>query len=804
MNKLNTMFVLLLMLTTLSSCGDLFGKKVTKKNLGASSQQANCELDMDRFSKIIKENISPTINCLKKNLDIFIKMSELSQGNKLSQKALIAYLKRNRPDTTPKTISIVNSIFALGSLITGEEKGFISKENVQLIVDMVKTFNIHSARHYESTFGSDAPATLYVHNTHRALVAESADEIRKVFKQIFVTNRGSEIHFVDTMDILRGFIKDNGSALEKIEGILFLKKILLGGDITTITHTELGFLFDHLPDILPLVLDGVRFKHLDLEQKELMTFIKEDTASIMNILFHPRRGTARLQESFFEIDMAIEGIDRFIPKEEDKIGKYRKLIQEGMRVLTYKKENELMSIEKGKWINGENLETIFNHIYNVTDRVQDFHRFYNFPKIKALVESSMSVDLNWEDYKNDFPNDRVSFTEFARIITDYRYMKGGSDMATYSLEYARDAKGIGEIAMLEYGIKTFFRSYEMTSATVVQLQEIVKKFEEDLIEMDVFLPHRAASTAETITLLGSLFQAQSDQNAELDVNEATEFAIALFTAMDAKKKIFAFYDNTTCEKDDFGRVDPVCFKDHFIEALCTSYRPYLPRLFEYFGAPAGDCKQNFNSVHNLTYINASAEAARTCQFYPAKQPTPADPKPVRVEVPYSEGDVMSMVLAMMHIETTITRWDNNFNNKMDPVELINSGDKVLDAWDIYRPAIFGMLPPVTQNLPEKLKEFLGQTVFQYLVKFESQPKTDGANAAKTILNLTKLIGRNNKVPATRKTIASILRVVGEESRKKVQAAYDANPNDPNVEKPFKCECLEDMDPVRLRICLDSP
>ncbi len=488
--------------------------------------------------------------------------------------------------------------------------------------------------------------------------------------------------------------------------------------------------------------------------------------------------------------MAIDGIDRFIPDEEDKIGKYRKLIKEGMRILTYKREDDLMSHKLDKWINGENLETIFNHVYNVTDRVQDFHRFYNFPRIKALLDRPQSVLIKWDDYKTDFPDDKVNFTEFARIVTEYRYMRGGADMATYSLDFIRNVDGTGEIAMLEYGIKTFYRSYNLTTAKVVQLQEIVKNFEDDLIEMDVFLPHRAASTAETITLLGSLFQSQSDENAELDVNEATEFAVSLITAMDAKKKVFEFYETKNCDRDMYGRIEPNCFKDHFIEALCTNYRPYLERLFDYFGAdPELGCEQNFNSVHNMTYVNAAAEAARTCQFYPL-EPTPTDPKPAKVEVPYSEGDVMSMILAMMHIETTITRWDTNQNNLMDPVELINSGSKVQDAWDIYRPAIFGMLPEVTQNLPPKIKEFLGQTVFQYLVKFESQPKVEGgANIAKTILNLTKLIGKNNKSPATRKTIASILRVVSEESKKKVQAAYDANPE--TAERPFDCAWMKD-------------
>jgi hypothetical protein len=148
---------------------------------------------------------------------------------------------------------------------------------------------------------------------------------------------------------------------------------------------------------------------------------------------------------------------------------------------------------------------------------------------------------------------------------------------------------------------------------------------------------------------------------------------------------------------------------------------------------------------------------------------------------------MSTLLAMMHIETTITRWDINLNNQMDPNEVIN-------AYAIYKPAINGMLPKLPSVLDTpKIKEVLAKQVFLYLVKFEEVPKT---KAGQDIWKLVKFLLSFDakKAPAHRKTIAAILRIVSEESKKKAQAAYEANPNDPTL-KPFDCNWLRDPENI---------
>lgn len=761
------------MFLTLTGCSDLFGKKVVEKPMNSERFRANCTLDMDAISLILEENISEQLNCLGKNLDIFMDVAELGRGGKLSRVSLMNYLRRNRPEIKPSTYVVIEAVFALSHLITGEERDHISRENVHKILDFAVLFNYYAYNHYEHTFGSDLPANLEVHKRHREMVGNAAKEIQSSMQRIFVPDRGGKIHSLDIMTLIKSFLKESDTeTLHKIEGVLFAKKVITGGNPKTLTHNELGFLFSHLPKLLTMMLDGVRYEHLNLDQLSLMKFVHEDVLALSNMFFHPSRGD-RSEEQLFHVDEAIEGIDRFL-EDDKKIVKYRGLIHEAKRILTLKKTDGVKtrgpaaSIPDLNWVTGEDVGKILDHIYTITHRGITLHKIFNSPVFADQLSLPQSIYLDPKKYEIEFPQDKAELNMFCRIVNNFRFQRGSFDMSYYSLDYHRNAEAVVEISMFEYIIKEFFRSYGSSlSMSAESLKAILKNFENELIEMDIVMPRRSSNTAETISLLGSLFQYQSDDNKVLDVDEAAEFAISLMTAMDAKKKLFSFYKDRGCALDGFDRIDPTCFKENFYQGICENYRAYFPRLFEYLGAGEG-CEQDFNSTHNVEYLETSIQSARFCHIYPDTQE----------EIEYSESDIMSIVLAMMHIETTIIRWDQNLNNTMD-------ADEVMDAYNIYKPAIEGMLPklPSWADKPQ-IKTFLAKQVYLYLVKYENTPQFD--NAQNIIKTVKFLLSFNKKAPAHRKTIASILRVVSEQSKKK---SIDAG------EPQFDCNWLHDPENI---------
>jgi hypothetical protein len=267
--------------------------------------------------------------------------------------------------------------------------------------------------------------------------------------------------------------------------------------------------------------------------------------------------------------------------------------------------------------------------------------------------------------------------------------------------------------------------------------------------------------------LGSLFQYQSDDNKVFDINEATEFAISLFTSIKISEKVekhyFDLVKQNRCTKDIFNRIEPGCFRQHFFQAVCLNYPDQFPKLYQALGATVRDpvtrrlvCNIPA-TLTNAAFLQTSVNAARTCNFYPSNKAE---------EIYYTKGDLMSIFLAMMHIETTIIRWDvRNENNQMDPAE-------VMDAYAIYSPALDGFL----EKMPAMVKK-LKKQIYQYLVKYEQVPNEKEFSS---ILKFVKfLLSFDKSAPATRKTVASILVAIGEQGS-------------PNT---FNCDCLKDPENI---------
>jgi hypothetical protein len=754
------LFILLFMMTfSLAGCGDLFKKKVSDKPMESSRFKVSCKLNMDELAKILDKDISGTLDCLGKNLNVFIKISELGKGGKLSRVALINFLRNNRSDISADTYKIIDTLFSVNHLITGEDPDFISKENMDKIISFAITFNYHAYKNFSYTFGSKLPANLAIHESHKRQIIKAGEAIQKSLLNIYVPESKDE-RVLDIMKLIGSLLPENDhETLEKIEGILFVKKIITGGEPHKITHKETGYLIRHLPGMFGILLDGIRYQYLNLDQLSLLKLVQKDVTDLSDIVFNRTRPDRRT-ENLFHLDEAIDGIDRFLNKDAEgsiQLEKFRALIHEAKRILTNRVPGNLNTAdtEEKNWVTGLDLEKILAHINAVSSKGLAFHQFYDLPEIQKQLQLPYSISLDAKDYEHLFPQQKAELADFVRIVNNYRFMRGTNEVAFYTVEYHRNRQAVVEISIYEYLIRMGFRYYgSALSMSVEQLRALTKKFENELIEMDLILPRRHRNTAETIALLGSLFQYQSDDNKVLDVAEATEFAISLVTSLNIKGKLFERI-KSNCSYDSFGRIEPGCFKNNFFEALCVLHRDRFPKLFEYMGAGPG-CKQDFNSSHNLDYFEASAKAARFCHVYPDD----------KREIEYSESDVMAILLAMMHIETTILRWDTlQVNNLMDPNE-------VERAYAIYKPAILGMLPKETEKLPPKVLEWLAKRVYLYLVKYEEAPlqSMTGKNIAKLI---KFLVSFNKKAPATRKTIASILWVVSEQS--KIQAEAEGEP-----------------------------
>jgi hypothetical protein len=273
------------------------------------------------------------------------------------------------------------------------------------------------------------------------------------------------------------------------------------------------------------------------------------------------------------------------------------------------------------------------------------------------------------------------------------------------------------------------------------------------------IPGRIITTADNISLLGTLFQFQSDKNKVMDVNEATEFGVSLIGSISISDDLFDYFKSQKCTQDKFDRFDPACVRANFWRGFCTYYKGYYPLMFQSMNAPK-KCEDFQPSTENNLFLDKSISAARTCNVYTDGN---------KEEIPYSKGDFMSIVLALMHAETTVLRWDVNNNNIMDP-------DEVDKAYEIYSPALDGFLEGKS-GIIKKLKK----QIFQYLIKYEQIPDEKDFGSLWKFVKF--LLSFKKETPATRKTIVSVLNVIGEQNNKMPDADQ------------FDCNLLRDPDSI---------
>jgi hypothetical protein len=726
----------------LSGCGDLLGKKVVKRELDSSQFEAQCTLDISKFEHIMHENIGPHIRCLGENLNLFIKMVKTGKHGYLSRVQLEQYMAE-RPDVAPEVVRALKAIFDLGHLITGEDPDYISKKTVDKVINFALVFNKEAALHFGPIFENEAPATYALHLNHRDRVSAANKKIVEELRKIL--NRNGKTRKLNIIRLLESFTTDSTSDfINKTKKVLFLKKVILGGNSEVITHTELEKLLFSFDQLITIALDAIRYKHILLNQESLLHLLKKDVTDFYNII---TRGSLndRDEEVLFKMDDAIEAAKMFLDEDDFEVEKFRGLILEAKVIA--------MSGNKDVVTGGE-LKKLFEHAKSLLQTGTVFHRIYDRFKIQLDSGKPVEETIDFDSYRHTYADDQAELDQFERIAKKYRFMKGEFIASYYTRNYKRNADAFFEIALFEYVIKLVMMEYgTQTPGTVGgytidkdQMQALVKKFENELIELDLLTPQKAISTADNVSLLGTLFQYQSDTNGLLDVNEATEFAISLFSSLNISADLHEFMKDNNCSVDEFDRTNPECFRANFWQGLCSEYKNHFPLLFESFGVTKS-CDEMVVTQDMNVFLDRSINAARTCNYYTDGQ---------QEEIPYSEGDIMTIMLAMMHAETTIIRWDRadkfgNHKNYMD-------ANDVNRAYEIYAPALDGFLQDKSP-LIQKLKK----QIFQYMIKYEQVPNEKDFGSVWKFVKF--LLSFKHKAPAYRKTIVSLLGVIAEENKK---------------------------------------
>lgn len=746
-SSLRTLVVILVMMLTLNGCGDLLGTNVKKKGLDTSSiTNLNCELDMNRFAEIMNEIIESDIRCLGENLNLFIRIVKSGKPGYLSLVQLEQYLANHRPDVKPEVVRALKSVFDLGHLITGEEIGYISKETVDKVISFAIIFNREAALNFGPIFRNETPTSYILHESNRDKIKMASKSVINSLRPIFNSNRPN-INSINIIQLLEGFSTEtNREYIDRAKKVLFLKKIILGGENEVVTNLELERLILRFEPLLLIGLDIIRYKHLILKQDTILHMLKRDVNDLFTIITEGELNN-RDNVLMFTVNEAITAAKLFLNEDDFDIEKFRGLIVELKKIVMKGNATDVRGIE---------LKNLFGHAKSILQTGTVFHRIYESLKVDLNRKEELKPDL-FDDYRYNYPEQEKELNQFERIARKYRFQKGEFQSPYYIRGSMRNPSAFFEIALFEYGLQLVFSAYGSPSPNgdavggysinKDQMQKLVMKFRNELIDLDLITPGREIGTADNISLLGTLFQYQSDKNGVMDVNEATEFGVALFSSMNIADDVYSYMRDKDCKVDEHERIEPNCFKENFWKGLCTYYRPYYPLLFEFLNAPVGmNCEDIKTSPQldtaNAIFLQRAINAARSCNYYTdgAKE-----------EIYFSKGDAMTVMLALSHAETTVLRWDVNGNNQMD-------ADEVMKAYEIYSPALDGFL----EGKNAIIKKFKKQ-IYQYMIKYEQVPNEKDFGSIWKFVKF--LLSFNKKAPASRKTIVALLDVIGVENAK---------------------------------------
>lgn len=741
-----------------SSCGDLFTKKENEISL---DQFATCDFDSEAISQILKENIKGELSCLKTNLLFFVDIVESDRPGTLSEKELKTYIRTNLSEQVDEgTLTALGSFFDLSSIIFGDKKGYIQRKNVISLFDLLIEINFHLVdSNIHEYFTTNDRITYLEHNRRKTDIYKALLKVGNALSAKMVDNQNS-VNLNTFIDYFTGLGDDE--LLERAKSVLFIKKAILGGEQNELSFLDLKRLSMIIQDVSKIVYDFANIFDVDVnpeDDEDLINILKEDAETAADKFYFKDKPN----EQILTIEELKKVTKVFAPQFEEYF-KYEKEIL---------KIKEILFGDNSAIFRAKDLSYFFESILGVNlERSVVIYRAYRenketIEKVERENDGVIESDFNnittigsaQENYKEDFN----------RIVRNYRIFKGSKNVPLVDYKYERNVRSVVEIAFFEDIVNRVFKQYgelkkESTSHYTLSLEQmnaLLGDFSELIYDMGWVYPGRLSNTADTVTLMTSLFHFQSNGDSRVEVAEMVEFIITMLSSLDLSDTLF---ENIAkyCDISDKGTYDVQCFRDNF-RATIRDYKANDQTIGTIAEAlPILDTYLNSLSERDYqAYMHRTAKFSRTCTTFPKDG----------IEVPMDKGDGLVTWAGLLAIEQTLLKYDENKDNILTPSELDN-------LYVVFKPALDAMIPV------DFLKKH-SKKIFKYIIKFQRIPDFSNIKGVKTFAQAVKQGGHfmwhtfnpftNKDADADRMTFAAVLQIIAE--------------NTPVEGEPFDCELL---------------
>lgn len=766
----------LFMIFFFASCGDLFMQDEDGESVSLS-QLATCELDTEAFARIMERNIKGDILCLQDQIHTFIDLVETDRPGFISETVLINFLENGPSDlgNPEDVVPIVRSLFDLTKVILGGERGYISRKDFDRLINFIISFNQNIFPLYD-IFTKDQEISFGDYQRNRNTVQKYLTNISVELRNLLNLNRNS-LDRMDTYVFLDRFFSEDPETSEQVKSLMFLKRVFLGGQVYDLTYLELEVGLAKLAELGQVSYDLVKVNQFSFakDAQKMIDVYREDMSIIHDNLFYSDDSYEALFTIYDVLD-AMNKLEVEIP--EIDITKY---------------PQEIMTLKKtllgsgGEFVSSVEVVRLLDHLNTVLDEGRTFYRIYDMYRDELNSVDPITTDFSGYPAPPNTP-EVDHLRHFSDIANNYRFFKGTFKTPFFSFDHYRNPGAFFEIAAIEYVMKLIFKEYgnpssearggyHMTLEQTVALMDDIKVILKDMgiITIGRKGGGEVANTADNLVLMSTLFQFQSNGCGDevcMEIPEITEFLIGLLTALSVKD-FFIEEMEAVCanDVDQFGRIYVDCFRKNFVKVLNVkipgdgrSLSEYLPLMSSYISELTGTTDPSQDPTQSedyMTFITETENFTRTCTHFDDGS-----------SVPMKSTDAFAVFAGLLNVESTIMRFDANQNNKLDGYGRGSRNEVLTAYYEVYQGAIKSLVDPNGGFLTK-----LAKPIFQYLVKYGKVPDTGNFGS---IWDFVKFLLKFNKgADATRTTIATILKTLGEQSE--------------NSQKfPFKCdECLSD-------------
>ena len=703
--------VIFLAMSMMLSCGLGDDKPEDLGVYDIGNFESSCDLNTERLTSILEENILSDINCLETNLNQFVDFVRREDPNFIHREELEKFVNKFFKESAGVAKDVLKLLFDLNSLLLKDPEDKISTSKMKPLFQLFRIANTEGVSLFQSLKGLNEDN--YWDRKQRIFVA--LEKLRvKVLNVItqqdqFQQSLNISAFLEELKEALK--IEDDKLNINKIRSFLFIKKLIIGGSPENITSQQVERLIFRVSDLVMLGMDSLfmkskKFGSLAEEHHFYFDIVSELSQNYyqwnLNEPILSQKDLLVVVEQFLKDKYKVEKMDESIQNLKEK------LLGGRQDLFTFKDLNTLTAWGK-EFFGMLYFNDVTYEYYDKTMRGFGQITKISLPKIEAYhIFSKSEVKKHW--------------AQFEYISLNYRYFHDDQGFSHYFNHYKRYRNGFNMNSMLKWALTKVVNTYghypEGSSRKAID-QDDVRRFLADIEgaakEIGLWPNDIERFVAEAITS-SDLFQYHSDGNETTDSDELTEYVANVLSSYEHTNRIhdkLKAYCPTLGENNDQFEVS--CYREYFLHIFFNQLKlgKYYDKLEDYLEMNGFDEVQKY--VINI-------------ELYARINPDP--------EVPLTKEDLSRIVVVLTNLESAFLRFDKNRDGILDRGEI----DKVF---------------PVFKNLIMKVANLgntsdgLYKSILLYLIKEMKVPNP-------VQLLWFHMFGKKKDITSTRYNISAIL------------------------------------------------